>query len=169
MKRSLLFAALFLSFMSMADAQWRNTRKHMVLTAMAGGGSVSSEHFSSYQLIGRGMYYPKRIYAFGGELGYSQSFGQYKNSDAISFNGFMHLKLPFGFYAEGGLGAMSTISDGSSSDQPGIMGLFWSLGYAKKLGKRMAVELQYRKAPTIQAESMNMMQRNLRLGLSLKL
>ena len=169
MKRSLLFSILFFSFITIADAQWRNSKNHLVLTAMGGGGYQSADRFTSYQLIGRGMYYPKRIIAVGGELGYSRTYGQDQNFDAASMNAFLHLKLPLGFYAEGGIGAMSYISEGRVSEQPGAMGTFWSLGYAKKLGKRMALELQYRKAPTIHAESMSMMQRNLRLGISLKL
>jgi hypothetical protein len=169
MKRGLLFLTGIL-IVSMASAQWRDTKHHLVLTAMAGGGFGlgSGDRATNYQLIARGMYYPKRIFALGAEAGFTQTYGQFSNFDAGSVNGFLHMKLPLGFYAEGGLGAVAVISDSHTYDNADA-GLFWSLGYAKSLGSRVAVELQYRHAPNFDDESIDNLQRGLRFGLSLKL
>lgn len=170
-KMNRIFIVTFMIFScNLAQAQWRDTKHHLVLTAMVGARPNFGDlgQVSSYQVIGRGMWYWKRPIAFGAEAGLSGASGQYTNFDAGSVNAFAHLKLPLGFYAEGGLGVTGRVSDGRSY-QAANAGTFWSLGYAKSLGKRVAVEVQYRSAPSIQPSSQRNINSGLRLGLSLKI
>lgn len=153
-----------------ASAQWMNTKHHLVLTAHAGGsmGFTSSSNTAFYQLSGGAMYYKKRRLALGGELGYSQIFGQYSNLDVLNLNGFAHLKLPLGLYGQGGLGLAGTVSDGRSA-MPTNAGLYWAAGWAKSLGPKLALDVQYRHAPSLGMNDAKNYQSGLRLGLMVKI
>ncbi|MBS3914228.1 MAG: hypothetical protein KG003_06990 [Bacteroidetes bacterium] len=170
MKKHLVFSLGTLLYFSAAHAQWRDTKHHLVVTAMTGGSLDlgNSYRMDNYQFLARAMYYPKRIYALGAEAGITKTSGQPVNMDLGSVNGFLHLKLPLGFYGEGGVGIVGAISDGANVNG-NTAGLFWSVGYAKSLGKHVAAEVQYRNAPKPNADNMANLQKGLRFGLSFKI
>jgi hypothetical protein len=90
------------------------------------------------------------------------------NYDAASINAFAHLKLPLGLYAEAGLGATGVISEGRTARNANA-GKYWALGFAKSIGPVAAVEIQYRRAPSLQSDGEKNLNSGLRLGLSFKL
>ncbi|MCC7297562.1 MAG: hypothetical protein IT244_04455 [Bacteroidia bacterium] len=169
MQRILIPVLLFLSATT-AHAQWRDTKHHLVLSAFVGGNyNFGNPNTSTYaQFIGRGMWYSKRMLAFGGDLGLTSVSGKFSNFDAINANAFAHLKLPLGLYAEGGLGASGVVSGGRTASYTNG-GLFWAAGITKSFGPNFALDLQYRSAPSVGASDVKNYQSGLRLGASIKL
>jgi hypothetical protein len=169
MPRLILILVLLVSVGSI-QAQWRNTKHHFVASALVGAsynpGNIDKPAY--YQLTGRGMYYWKKPLALGGEASFTRAFGQYTNYDAGSLNAFAHLKLPLGLYIEAGMGAIGTLSDGRSAKNLNA-GRFLSAGWTKSFGPVMAMDLQYRKAPSLQAKGERNLNSGLRFGLSFKL
>lgn len=155
---------------NLAEAQWLDTKKHLVLSVYAGGNYNfgDPDRTTYYHLAGRGMYYPKRMLALGADLSFTQSTSQFANLDAMNLNLFGHLKFPLGLYAEAGYGLTGTLSDGRSGKYSNT-GLFWAAGIAKSIGPRFALDLQYRSAPSQSATDSKNLLTGLRLGASIKI
>lgn len=155
---------------NIAQAQWMETKKHLVLSVYGGGNYNfgDPDRTTYYHLAGRAMYYPKRMLAFGTDLSFTQASGPYTNLDAMNLNLFGHLKFPLGIYAEAGYGLTGTISDGRSGRYSNT-GLFWAAGIAKSIGPRFALDLQYRSAPSQSASDTKNLLTGLRLGASIKI
>lgn len=166
----LILTTVLLVFAGMTKAQWRNTKHHYVASVLAGAsynpGNIDKPAY--YQLTGRAMYYWKNPIALGAEASFTRAFGQYTNYDAGSINAFAHLKLPLGFYVEAGMGGIGTLSDGRTAKDLDV-GRFYSAGWTKSFGPVMAMDLQYRKAPSLQANGEKNLNSGLRLGLSFKI
>lgn len=153
-----------------AEGQWLFTKNKTVLFAHAGSnfGFTSTQNAAFYQLSAGAMHYTKRRLAWGGEAAFSQLFGQYRNLDIVGINAFGHFKMPLGLYAEGGLGITGSVSDGRSQ-MPSNAGFFYSLGWAKSLGPKLAFDIQYRKAPSLGINEFHDFQKGLRLGILVKI
>lgn len=168
--RRIFFVLTAVMSLGTASAQWRDTKHHLVAGALLGGGiSLGNIDKPAWiQISGRGMYYWKKRIAFGGELGLSSATGQFTNYDAASLNAFAHLKLPLGFYGEAGLGATGVISDGRSARYANA-GKYLSIGWTKSIGPWAAVDMQYRKAPSLQERGEKNLSSGVRVGMSFKL
>lgn len=83
-----------------------------------------------------------------------------------SFQVFGHLNLLLGFYGEYGYGWSGIPGNGDNPDYK-AKGAFWSVGWSKKLGNRIGVDLQYRHAPA-PAISLPAYTSGLRLGMHVK-
>ncbi len=166
MKKQLIVIAIAFMVTSPTYAAWHSMKKHIVFSGLVGFGNYNG--VSHYQATGRSTYYLTNWLGMGGEVSVINVLGQYNNFDAGSIGGFLHAKLPFGFYAEGGLAGSAVISQGRSAT-PKEKSFFYAAGFNKTLGSRLALEVQYRRAPKSESTYSKYLQNGFFFGLSVKI
>lgn len=144
MRKSLILSLLLLAFLGPLSAQRGNMKGHVLISGL--GGIRLQDQNTQYQLIGRGMVFTRNWLAWGAEAAFTQNTGQFRNFDAGNLGGFAHIKLPLGFYGEGGIATGFSLSQ-RRADLPARTGLFYAAGFSKRLLPALYADVQYRRFP----------------------
>lgn len=151
-----------------AMAQWSNAKGKWVLGMYAGSNynPIKNNPVEWYQFNVRETRYLTNRIGLGAELGYTSTPSSQGLNGPRSLNLFGHLRVISGFYGDFGYG-FAAFPGGRDVPETSAKGRFWALGVTKKIGNHLALDLQYRNAPTPSAAGKNYAN-GLRLGLQLK-
>lgn len=170
MKKWIVTAALALGILTPASAQWRDVKGKWV-TGFYVGSNYNPFNNSTpdwYQLSMRETRYITKRIGLGAEAGFLHLNGSTSYVGPISANFYGHLRVFSGFYGEYGYGFTgSPNTNNSGNSEYSAQGAYWALGFTKKFGSNLALDLQYRSAPTPQILGKDY-SKGFRLGLVLK-
>lgn len=151
-------------FVLPAAAQW-NSAKGKWATGIYVGSNfnpIGNKSYSWYQVSVRETRWLTNRIGIGAELGYTK-ITESSMRNPISANVFGKLRFFAGIYGEYGLGYAGIPYNGSNNKR----GTYWAIGVSKKLGSHLALDLQYRNAPTPEILGKNY-SNGLRAGLHFK-
>lgn len=168
MKKTILGLVMLMAVIP-AFAQWNSAAGKWATGVYWGSdyNPLGSKNMSWYQVSVRETRWLTNRIGLGAEVGYTKVAETGSNKSPLSANVFGKLRLIAGLYGEYGYG-FTTVPYNNSVSGASARGAYWAVGISKKLGNHLAVDLQYRNAPTADMLSRNY-SNGLRAGLHFKL
>jgi hypothetical protein len=131
-----------------ASAQWNNAKGKWTTGVYIGSdyNPIGNKSYGWYQISLRETRWLSNRIGFGAEAGYTK-VTESNLANPLSANFFGKIRLIAGLYGELGYG-FAGVPFNSTVVGSSAKGTYWAIGISKKLGNHLALDLQYRNAPT---------------------